>query len=145
MNQVLIINGPNLNMLGTRETGIYGHTSLADIEADGHRLAAELNLQLTWFQSNHEGILIDKIQVAGQHFHGMIINPAGYGHTSVALRDALLCVEIPIIEVHLSNPARREPFRQQSLTADVALGQIAGLGPAVYRLAIRGMARQLNL
>ncbi|MEE2786253.1 MAG: type II 3-dehydroquinate dehydratase [Myxococcota bacterium] len=144
MQKILILNGPNLNYLGRRETSIYGKDTLADIETAGNTLAKTLGIELTWIQSNHQGVLIDEIQGANENFDGLIINPAGYGHTSVALRDALLCVEIPIIEVHLSNPSRREAFRQQSLTADVALGQICGLGPQVYQLAIRGMAHQLH-
>ena len=144
MSRILVLNGPNLNLLGTREPHLYGHDTLAQIEASSREYARHLGLKLQWEQSNHEGVLIDHIHDARSEVHGLIINPAGFGHTSVALRDALLTLEIPIIEVHLTNPAQREEFRRRSLTADVAIGQICGFGSYVYHLALNAMAHRLT-
>lgn len=135
---ILLLNGPNLNMLGTREPALYGHTTLKDIESDlaarGARSTPALAIQP--YQSNHEGELIDVIQQSGPGAYGIIINPGGLTHSSVALRDALAAVDRPIIEVHLTNIHAREPFRHTSLIAPIAAGQIAGLGATGYRLAL---------
>mgnify|MGYP000064723233 FL=1 len=138
MDTVLILNGPNLNLLGSREPGLYGKESLADIENELHNLAYDLALQVVFFQSNFEGALIDQIHCAkSQGINFIIINPGAFTHTSVALRDAFLAVAIPFIEVHLSNIYRREQFRQHSYLADVAIGSINGLGSVVYEYALR--------
>ncbi len=135
--KVLVLHGPNLNLLGTREPETYGHTTLADIDEALARRASETGLDLQTFQSNHEGALVDRIQAArteGVDF--IIINPAAYTHTSVALRDALAGVAIPFVEVHLSNVHRREPFRHHSYFSDQAVGVICGLGWQGYLLAL---------
>ncbi|HWP35051.1 MAG TPA: type II 3-dehydroquinate dehydratase [Thermodesulfobacteriota bacterium] len=140
---ILVIHGPNLNLLGRREPEIYGRSTLAEIDASLAALGRELGLEVESFQSNHEGAIVERIQQAGEARErpaAIIINPAAYGHTSVAIRDALLAVGIPAIEVHLSNTFRREPFRRRSLIADVAVGVIAGFGPESYRLALRAAA-----
>jgi 3-dehydroquinate dehydratase-2 len=135
---ILLLNGPNLNLLGTREPGLYGHTTLKDIETElsARGAAASPPLAIEPFQSNHEGGLIDVIQQSGQSSYGIIINPGGLTHYSVALRDALAAVGRPVIEVHLTNIHAREPFRHTSLIAPIANGQIAGLGATGYRLAL---------
>lgn len=135
--QILVLHGPNLNLLGTREPGVYGTTTLAQIDADLAQKAADVGATLQTFQSNHEGALIDRVQAArsdGTQF--IIINPAALTHTSVGLRDALAAVALPFIEVHLSNIHRREPFRQNSYFSDLAVGVICGLGADGYRLAL---------
>ena len=138
MDTVLILNGPNLNLLGSREPGLYGKESLADIENELHNLAYDLALQVVFFQSNFEGALIDQIHCAkSQGINFIIINPGAFTHTSVALRDAFLAVAVPFVEVHLSNIYRREQFRQHSYLADVAIGSINGLGSVVYEYALR--------
>jgi 3-dehydroquinate dehydratase-2 len=140
--KVLIINGPNLNMLGKRETSVYGETSLLDIEKLVKEKAEGLGIEVGFFQSNHEGELIDRIHNAGiEKMDGIVINPGGYTHTSVALRDALLAVNIPFVEVHISNVARREDFRHVSYFSDIAIGTVAGLGPIGYCLALEGLAK----
>ena len=141
--RVLVLHGPNLNLLGTREPEIYGHTTLADIDADLQSRGEQLGLTVECFQSNHEGALIDRIQAARGKASAIIINPGGYTHTSVALRDALAGVGLPVIEVHLSNVAAREEFRHRSLIAPIAVGQIVGLGAMGYRLALEA-AQQLT-
>ena len=134
---VWVIHGPNLNLLGMREPGIYGSTTLGQINAGLVKCASERDVRVETFQSNHEGVLVDRIQAASQAGVGFIIlNPAACTHTSVALRDALAAVAIPFIEVHLSNIYRREAFRHHSYFSDLADGVIAGLGPAGYRLAL---------
>lgn len=136
MKKVLIINGPNLNLLGTREPEIYGKTTLKDIETELKNKAEKLNVEIECFQSNHEGEIVDKICGAKGKFDAVIINPAAYTHTSVAIRDAFAAVDIPAIEVHISNVYSREEFRHNSLIAPVVIGQIAGLGIQGYLLAL---------
>ena len=134
MKKILIINGPNLNLLGTREPEIYGKTTLKDIETELKNKAEKLNVEIECFQSNHEGEIVDKICNAKNNFDAIIINPAAYTHTSVAIRDAFAAVDIPAIEVHISNVYSREEFRHNSLIAPVVVGQIAGLGIKGYLL-----------
>lgn len=142
--RVLVIHGPNLNLLGEREPAIYGHVDLPRLDASLHALAAELGLALTTRQSNSEGTIIDWIQAARprgpQPQAGLIINPGGYTHTSVAIHDALRAVSIPAVEVHLSNILARETYRQVSVTGVACAGVIMGLGPASYLLALRHLA-----
>ncbi len=142
--RVLLLNGPNLNLLGTREPDVYGATTLADIEQQLSDRAAERGLELRCVQSNHEGALVDAIQAARSDCAGIIINPAAYTHTSVALRDALLAAGLPSIEVHLSNTARREAFRHHSYVADVCVGTITGLGARGYRFALEALAEIID-
>jgi len=134
---IWVIHGPNLNMLGTREPGIYGATTLADIDRGLADLGRESGARVESFQSNHEGVIVDRIQQARSSGVGyIVINPAAFTHTSVAIRDALAAVEVPYIEVHLSNVHRREPFRHHSYLSDQAVGVIAGLGAGGYRYAL---------
>jgi len=137
--RILVLHGPNLNLLGEREPEIYGRETLAEIDAGLGRVAAELGAEVESFQSNHEGALIDRLQAARGRVDGLIVNLGGFTHTSVALRDALIATEIPVIEVHLSNLNKRESFRRDSLVADVAVGQIMGLGAIGYELALRAL------
>lgn len=135
---VLLLNGPNLNRLGTREPSIYGSQTLADIERELQQFARSQNLALATFQSNHEGALIDRIHAAaGEGIEFIVINAGALTHNSIALRDALIAVAIPFVEVHISNIYRRESFRHVSLLADCAVGSIVGLGPSGYRLALQ--------
>ncbi|WP_434063872.1 type II 3-dehydroquinate dehydratase [Roseateles subflavus] len=135
--QILVIHGPNLNLLGTREPGVYGATTLAQIDADLQQFAANAGATLESFQSNHEGALVDRIQAAGRDgTRFIIINPAAYTHTSVAIRDALAAVALPFVEVHLSNIHKRETFRHHSYVSELAVGVICGLGPLGYRYAL---------
>ncbi|MCC6146630.1 MAG: type II 3-dehydroquinate dehydratase [Anaerolineaceae bacterium] len=139
MKQALILHGPNLNMLGVREPDIYGAVSLDDINARLQEESIKLGLQLRFFQSNHEGVLIDQLQEAAGWASGVVFNPAGYTHTSVALRDAIAAIQIPVIEVHLSNVSGRESFRQVSLTAPVCRGTVAGFGWRSYLYALHAL------
>lgn len=142
-HQILVLHGPNLNLLGSREPAIYGHHTLADINAELVEQAAHLNCGLQTFQSNHEGELVTRIQQAAQDGTTYIlINAGAYTHTSVAIRDAFAAVNIPFIEVHLSNVYRRESFRHHSYLSDLAVGVIAGLGVAGYRSALDFAAKQ---
>ncbi len=141
MKSILVIHGPNLNRLGRREPEIYGRHTLTDIDAELVQAGKALGVDVQTFQSNHEGELVDRIQQAAEEVDGLIINPAAYTHTSVALRDALLMLDIPVIEVHLSNIYRREAFRHHSMTAPAATGQIAGLGKNGYLLAMEALVR----
>jgi len=135
--KILIIHGPNLNLLGRREPHIYGSDTLADIDREIRQRAAAGGLESECRQSNHEGVIIDWLQTAStQGFAGIIINPAAFTHTSVAIRDAIAAIDLPVIEVHLSNISGREEFRQNSLTAPVCRGSICGLGPASYLAAL---------
>lgn len=139
MLRIRVLHGPNLNLLGTREQSIYGTLSLDAVNSAIMKLAEELAVEVDLAQSNSEGELVNWIQEAGTGYDGMIINPAAYTHTSIAIRDAIAAVGLPTIEVHLSNIHRREEFRQRSYIAGVAIGQIAGLGPTGYLLALRGL------
>jgi 3-dehydroquinate dehydratase-2 len=141
---VLILNGPNLNLLGSREPGIYGSRTLADIEAACHARADLLGLSVDFRQSNGEGSLIDWVQAARATAAGIILNAGGYSHSSIALMDALAASDLPIIEVHLSNIHRREEFRHHSYVSRVARGVIVGLGGFGYELALDAMARLLS-
>lgn len=141
---ILIINGPNLNLLGTREPDIYGHETLADVEKAADEQTKDLGLSLHTFQSNHEGAIIDRIQEARGNCDFIIINPGGLTHTSVALRDSLLGVQIPFMEVHVSNIHAREPWRNHSYLSDKAVGVICGLGVFGYTAAIDFVARKMG-
>ncbi len=134
---ILVIHGPNLNLLGKREPDIYGNSTLDDINRSLESLAGELGTSISCFQSNHEGELVQKVQDAMGGFDAIVINPGAYTHTSVALRDAISATGIPVVETHLSNIHRREEFRKQSYISGVAIGQIAGFGPDSYLLALR--------
>ncbi|NEO26945.1 MAG: type II 3-dehydroquinate dehydratase [Kamptonema sp. SIO4C4] len=141
---LLVLHGPNLNLLGKREPGIYGMTTLADINARLETEAASLNTAVTCYQSNHEGSLVDAIQQAGETQDGLIINAGAYTHTSVALRDAIAAVQLPTVEVHLSNIYRREAFRHHSYIAPIALGQISGFGANSYVLGLQALVTYLR-
>lgn len=146
MKTVLVLNGPNLNLLGNREPDIYGTDTLEDIHLSLMQLAEELgDMSVVSFHSNHEGELIDRIQAGMSQSHGLIINAGGYTHTSVALRDALKAYPHPVIEVHLSNLHQRETFRHTSLLSPVVNGVIVGLGAEGYRLALRGLSPLMHL
>ena len=137
VNKLLLLNGPNLNLLGTREPAVYGSTTLADIEHAAIAQAAAAGATLTCFQSNHEGALIDRIHAArAEGIEAIVVNPGGLTHTSVALRDAFSAVEIPFVEVHISNVHQREAFRHHSYLSAIALGTICGLGTDGYQYAI---------
>ena len=140
---ILLLNGPNLNLLGTREPEIYGHATLEDINRDLAALGTELGIRVESFQSNSEGALVDRIQQARGNTDLVIINPAAYTHTSVAIRDALIAVEAPVIEVHLSNVHKRESFRHHSTIADVVEARLMGFGAEGYLLALRAAAKIL--
>jgi 3-dehydroquinate dehydratase-2 len=140
---VLVIHGPNLNMLGTREPDIYGDQTLEEIDAALTMHAGRLGLHIETFQSNHEGDIVDKIQQAHDSFQAIIINPAAYTHTSIAIRDALSVLNIPVIEVHLSNIYKREAFRRTSMISAVVTAQISGFGSQGYLLALNGLAQKL--
>ena len=143
--KVLVLHGPNLNMLGTREPETYGHTTLDDINTNLTTLGSELSLTIECLQSNSEATLIDRIQAASTDSTAFIlINPAAFTHTSVALRDALLATALPFIEIHLSNVHAREPFRQHSYLSDKAVGVICGLGAEGYEFALRAASRRLQ-
>ena len=141
--RILLANGPNLNLLGTREPDVYGHHTLADIESLVTETAAELGLEVRSVQSNHEGVLIDAIHAARVDCAGVVINPGAFTHTSIALRDALLAAELPVVEVHLSNVHRREPFRHHSYVSDIAEVVVVGAGVDGYAFAVRQLGRVL--
>ncbi|UAL09512.1 type II 3-dehydroquinate dehydratase [Caulobacter segnis] len=141
---IFVLNGPNLNLLGVREPHIYGSTTLADIEASCRALAGELGYDLVFRQTNHEGELIEWVQEARTAASALVINPAGYGHTSVALLDALKNVPGPIVECHLSNPAQRESFRHHTYVSLAATGVVAGFGADSYAVAIRAAVAVLR-
>ena len=139
MKKILVINGPNLNMLGLREPELYGARNFDALQKFILECADEMGLSVELFQSNHEGVIVDKIQAAYKVFDAILINPAAYTHTSVAIRDALAAVKIPAVEVHLSNVSSRDEFRNRSLTAPVCRGVIAGFGAQGYRLALQAL------
>jgi 3-dehydroquinate dehydratase-2 len=141
---VWVIHGPNLNMLGKREPEVYGRTSLKDINESLIKLGKKIGIAVETFQSNHEGEIVEKIQQISNLSNGLIINPAAYTHTSIAIRDALLVLNIPIIEIHLSNIYKREPFRHKSMIADVATAQLTGFGAQGYKLALEAMADMIH-
>jgi len=142
--KVVVIQGPNLNMLGVREQHIYGPMKLEDIHAQMKAFAEQNGVEIEFFQSNLEGEIVDKIQECLGDANGIIINPAAYSHTSIAIRDAISAVEIPTVEVHLSNIHAREEFRKHSLTAEVCAGVIAGVGPFGYHLAMIAITQIMN-
>jgi 3-dehydroquinate dehydratase-2 len=143
MHRILVLHGPNLNALGTREPQTYGHASLDDIDRRLAALGAELGVEVECLQSHHEGVLIDALHRARSHSHGILINPGALTHTSVAMRDAALAAGIPVVEVHLTNPSARESFRHPSTLSGAALGVVQGFGAESYLLALRALAGHL--
>ncbi|MHC0052890.1 type II 3-dehydroquinate dehydratase [Actibacterium sp. D379-3] len=144
MISFLILNGPNLNLLGTRQPEVYGRTTLADIEAACRAKAGALGVALDFAQSNHEGVLIDAIHAAPGAHDGIVLNAGALTHTSIALMDAIVAAQVPVVELHLSNIHAREPFRHKSWIAPVAVGQICGFGAAGYPLAMQALADHLR-
>jgi 3-dehydroquinate dehydratase-2 len=142
--RILVLHGPNLNLLGTREPEVYGTTSLEEINGDLTGAAKEWDAEIEFFQSNHEGALIDRIQEAASWADGILINPGGLTHTSVALRDALSAAGLPVVEVHLSNVFAREEFREHSFVSGIALGVLSGFGPLGYRLGLQALLEHLE-
>ncbi len=144
MNKIIILNGPNLNLLGEREKGKYGDITLKNIENNCKEFARKNNMSITLFQSNIEGELVDKIQEARKGFHGMVINAGGYTHTSVAIHDALKILKIPVIELHITNIYNREEFRHKSLISKVAKGIICGFGTDGYIMSLEAIKKYLD-
>ncbi|HEY4647506.1 MAG TPA: type II 3-dehydroquinate dehydratase [Gemmatimonadales bacterium] len=142
--RIAVLNGPNLNLLGQREPDLYGHTSLADIEAMVRKAAAGLDVEVDWFQTNHEGEMVDAVQRLSGRADGALINAAALTHSSLALRDALLAVRVPFVELHLSNIFARELERRHSVIADLALGMITGFGAHSYTLALQALVGRLR-
>ncbi|HSJ76308.1 MAG TPA: type II 3-dehydroquinate dehydratase [Gemmatimonadales bacterium] len=142
--RVAVLNGPNLNLLGQREPELYGHTSLADIEAMVREAAKPLDAEIDWFQTNHEGEMVDAVQRLRGRADGALINAAALTHSSLALRDALLAVRVPFVELHLSNIFAREPERRHSVIADLALGMVTGFGAQSYLLALQALGGRLR-
>lgn len=142
--RVLVVHGPNLNLLGVREPEVYGRVTLAQIDAELEALARGEGIALETVQSNHEGVLIDRIQEARGRVQGILVNPGGLTHTSVALRDALSGVGLPVAEVHLSNIYAREPFRQRSLVSPISVGVVSGFGASAYCLGLQGLIAHLD-
>lgn len=145
MKKILVIHGPNLQLLGEREPSVYGTKTLQDIDQEMDVLAQKNQIQIEFFQSNHEGDIVDKIgQAKKNHFVGILINPAAYTHTSVAIRDAIVAIDLPVVEVHLSNIYKRESFRQQSLMSPVVVGQVSGFGVQSYLLGLKALIEIVN-
>ena len=144
MPRILILHGPNLQALGTREPDIYGRVTLDEVNASLVALAGELGCEIETLQSAHEGVLIDALYQARGRCHGVVFNPGGLTHTSVAIRDAIAGAGLPTVEVHVSNPHAREPFRHDSLVSGVVMASVAGFGPDSYRLALRGLVERLG-
>jgi 3-dehydroquinate dehydratase-2 len=142
--RIAVLNGPNLNLLGQREPEVYGRTSLAEIEQMVRDAARPLGVQIEWFQTNHEGDLVEAVQRLSGRMDGALINAAALTHSSMALRDALLAVRVPFVELHLSNIFAREPERRQSVIADLALGLVTGFGAQSYVLALQGLMGRLR-
>jgi 3-dehydroquinate dehydratase II len=142
--RILVMHGPNLNMLGQREAAVYGSSTLSDINLALVTQGDELGVEIETFQSNHEGELVDKLHESKGRVDGVVINPAAFTHTSIALRDAFLAVSIPFVEVHISNVYSREPFRHKSLLSDVAIGVVAGFGPLSYTMGLEGLLGYLS-
>jgi 3-dehydroquinate dehydratase II len=142
--RIVVLNGPNLNLLGQREPEVYGHTSLAEIEAMVREAAGPLGAEIEWFQTNHEGDLVEAVQRLQGRADGALINAAALTHSSLALRDALLAVRIPFVELHLSNIFAREPERRRSVIADLAVGMVTGFGPQSYLLALQALVGRLR-
>ncbi|HET7600523.1 MAG TPA: type II 3-dehydroquinate dehydratase [Gemmatimonadales bacterium] len=143
--RIAVLNGPNLNLLGTREPEIYGRATLDEIERMVREEAARLGVEIEWLQSNHEGVLVDAVQGLKGRADGAIVNGGAFTHTSIALRDALLAVRVPFVECHLSNLFAREPERRHSLFADLALGMISGFGAQSYLLALHALVGRLRV
>ena len=142
--RIAVLNGPNLNLLGQREPEVYGHTSLDEIEAMVREAAGQLGAQIDWFQTNHEGAMVEAVQGLRGRADGALINAAALTHSSLALRDALLAVRIPFVELHLSNIFAREPERRHSVIADLAIGMVTGFGAQSYLLALQGLMGRLR-
>jgi len=142
--KILVLHGPNLNLLGTREPAVYGTASLSNIEARLRKLADASDVEIECFQSNSEGVLIDKVQESASWASGILINPGGLTHTSIALRDALIASGVPIVEAHLSNIHQREAFRHHSYISDIAIGVILGFGPSSYTLGLEALLEHLR-
>ncbi len=141
---ILVIHGPNLNMLGKREPEIYGDRTIEDVNSDLCNLAVELGIKVVFFQSNSEGDIISRIQEAMHEFNGIVINPGAYTHTSIAIRDAILSVDLPVVEVHMSNVHKREEFRRKSYVSGVAVAVVSGFGADSYFLGVRGLVNHLR-
>ncbi len=139
--KVLVIHGPNLNMLGTREPDTYGTLTLEEINQDLAVLGKKLGIEVKTFQSNHEGEIVEKVQKASQEYSGLIINPAAYTHTSIAIRDAILLLDFPVIEIHISNVYKRDEFRHKSMISDIVHGKITGFGAYGYQMALNAIAQ----
>lgn len=144
MHSILVLHGPNLGALGTREPEVYGRESLEDLDRRLVALGAELGVEVECHQSNHEGVLIDAVHRARRHSHGILLNPGALTHTSVALRDAVIATGIPVVEVHLTNPSARESFRHASFLSGAVLGVVQGFGGESYLLALRALAGHLD-
>lgn len=142
--RIAVLNGPNLNLLGTREPEVYGRTTLAELEQQVREEAGRLGVTLSWFQTNHEGAFVEAIQGLRGQAEGALVNAAAFTHTSLALRDAMLAVRVPFVEVHLSNIFAREPERRHSRLADLALGIVAGFGPQGYLLGLQALVAKLR-